>query len=165
MGGSFHTQWLREALESSHVKAKPLWGVPKDSSVHMPERYLGLHMPSETALHADRVAQLARLVEEHLDVDHIISLANEAATGTNDSCTVRTCGFRCPSKSRVGFWGWDAGVARDRTWLGTRGCNGDQTWDTVVWGKVASRGSSERRAGEGAGDDAGRAGRGITHAQ
>lgn len=42
----------------------------------IPERHLGLHMPGEAAVPADHAEQLGQLVEQHLDLDALLRMAD-----------------------------------------------------------------------------------------
>ncbi|KDO28153.1 hypothetical protein SPRG_06200 [Saprolegnia parasitica CBS 223.65] len=71
IGGDAHAQWLRDALQSSPLTSsvRVLGCVPKDVSIVVPERHLGLHMPDN----ATHIHGLARLVEAHISVDALLA--------------------------------------------------------------------------------------------
>ncbi len=78
VGGQRHIDWLRSAVESIGL---PVLGcLPYNSDIHVPERHLGLHMASE---HQAFIAQAAAWVQEHIDLDHILQLAEAAPPLTN----------------------------------------------------------------------------------
>lgn len=77
VGSDRHEQILREALAPLAI---PVVGaLPRTSTVHVPSRHLGL-LPAPERQNEARatVAQLARLVERHCDVEQILRLAGAA---------------------------------------------------------------------------------------
>jgi len=88
VGGRVHVDWIREAVEFEGEKEGGLLkdvgtgdkvlfagALPKDGSVAVPERYLGLNMPSEQQnQESERFLCLAALVEENLDLDALFKL-------------------------------------------------------------------------------------------
>jgi cobyrinic acid a,c-diamide synthase len=73
VGSERHEQAAREAVEA--VGMRVLGAIPRDPSLTLPERYLGLVPPQERA-HAPRWAEaLARTVEQHVDVDTLLRIA------------------------------------------------------------------------------------------
>ncbi|KAJ3121792.1 hypothetical protein HK098_003395 [Nowakowskiella sp. JEL0407] len=82
VGGDVHTAWLREAVESSVVGSssavKILGGIPKSDHVAVPERHLGLLLPSDFAKDGSGdgyISKLAELVEKHLNLNTILELS------------------------------------------------------------------------------------------
>ncbi|MDP2937064.1 MAG: cobyrinate a,c-diamide synthase, partial [Dehalococcoidia bacterium] len=72
-----HLQWTREAVESE--AGIPVLGhLPKDSSLHIPERHLGLVPTAERGRLEGFLAHLRRLIEEHLDLERIMEIARSA---------------------------------------------------------------------------------------
>ena len=74
IGGDSHAQWLREAIQSSPLtqSLSVLGCIPKDAQVVVPERHLGLNMPTEQDKSLDA---LCRLINTHVDLDQLVQLA------------------------------------------------------------------------------------------
>jgi cobyrinic acid a,c-diamide synthase len=73
VGSERHLQAAREAVEG--VGLRVLGAIPRDPSLTLPERYLGLVPPQERA-HAPRwVEALATTVERHVDLDALLRIA------------------------------------------------------------------------------------------
>jgi cobyrinic acid a,c-diamide synthase len=72
IGSPRHLQYLREAL-GGHVNMAFLGGIPRQKSVAIPERHLGLVTHFDHNLSDNAVARLADLVEGGLDVSRFIS--------------------------------------------------------------------------------------------
>ena len=71
-GGSRHAEMLREAVHA-HCGAEWIGAIPANSELTLPERHLGLQLAGEV-LTADRLARLAAVMEEHLDLDRLLEL-------------------------------------------------------------------------------------------
>ncbi|OQR91776.1 hypothetical protein ACHHYP_04373 [Achlya hypogyna] len=82
IGGDAHDRWLRDAIASSPLTAAvPVLGcLPKTVGAAVPERHLGLHMPTD----GDRghIEVLARLLEGHFDLDALQRLLVSAPPPT-----------------------------------------------------------------------------------
>ncbi|KAL3138055.1 hypothetical protein ABBQ38_005288 [Trebouxia sp. C0009 RCD-2024] len=78
VGSPAHSQWLSEAVQSTGVTTQVFGGVPKDDSIAIKERYLGLHMPHEVQALQAHLAKLADLVEAHLDMEQVFETAATA---------------------------------------------------------------------------------------
>ena len=74
VGGPSHRQWLIDAMASA-CTARPLGALPCDPGVALPERHLGLVTAVEGGYSSALRQRLARLVEEHVDVDGLVELA------------------------------------------------------------------------------------------
>jgi cobyrinic acid a,c-diamide synthase len=75
VGSERHEQAAREALEA--VGLRVLGAIPRDPSLTLPERYLGL-VPPQERVHAPRwVEALANTVEQHVDLDTLLRMAAE----------------------------------------------------------------------------------------
>jgi cobyrinic acid a,c-diamide synthase len=71
VGGAAHAAMIRDAVGD----CTPVLGaLPRNADLVIPERHLGLHLPHE-ARH-DYVEQLANLVDDHVDVDQLLSSTN-----------------------------------------------------------------------------------------
>ena len=78
VGGAAHTKWLSDAIASSGLDLPVLGGIPKDESVAVQERYLGLHMPEDPTMPLNLIHNLSELIKTHVDLDSVLSLANSA---------------------------------------------------------------------------------------
>jgi cobyrinic acid a,c-diamide synthase len=68
IGGPGHTAMIRDAVGNT----TPILGaLPRQPDLVVPERHLGLHLPHET--HASYHQQLADLIEQHVDLDHLLT--------------------------------------------------------------------------------------------
>lgn len=67
---------LKAGVESSGVK--PLGYVPKAEEMVIESRHLGLVTPNEISDMSERLHRLAELLEETLDIDEIVKIANSA---------------------------------------------------------------------------------------
>jgi cobyrinic acid a,c-diamide synthase len=68
VGGAAHADMIRDAVGDSI----PILGaLPRAADLVIPERHLGLHLPHE-ARH-DYVKQVANLIDDHVDVDQLLS--------------------------------------------------------------------------------------------
>jgi cobyrinic acid a,c-diamide synthase len=74
VGGPSHRQWLIDATASA-CTARPLGALPWDPGVALPERHLGLVTAVEGGYSSALRQRLARLVEEHVDLDGLVELA------------------------------------------------------------------------------------------
>jgi cobyrinic acid a,c-diamide synthase len=73
-GGAAHRRGLFEAVASA-CKCRPVGALPHDPRLGLPERHLGLVTAAEGGYSLELRARLAELVEEHVDVDALVSLA------------------------------------------------------------------------------------------
>ena len=103
VGGKNHVQWIREAVEDLNhrqhfskelVSSKLIFagGMVNDKTVTIPERHLGLTMPNEgndRQTRADRLLRLADLVEEHIDLDHILAIGKQRGLELFDQISTR----------------------------------------------------------------------------
>ncbi len=74
VAGETHYRWLRESMEG-HCRAIPLGLLPRRESLALPERHLGLVTAAEGVLTPELLDQLARAVEESVDLDLLLRLA------------------------------------------------------------------------------------------
>ncbi|EQC40849.1 hypothetical protein SDRG_01916 [Saprolegnia diclina VS20] len=102
IGGDAHAQWLRDAMQSSPLtqSVRVLGCVPKDVSIVVPERHLGLHMPDNAA----HIHGLARLVEAHICVDTLLAMHSKLCMPVDEPLTPRATTRSPPVR---------LGVARD----------------------------------------------------
>ncbi|MGA8157272.1 MAG: cobyrinate a,c-diamide synthase [Rhodoplanes sp.] len=77
VGSERHRNLVAEAMQAAGV---PVLGViPRDESLALPERHLGLVQASEYADLDARLAHLASLAESHVDIDAVIEAAGPLA--------------------------------------------------------------------------------------
>jgi len=77
VGGEKHVDWCKKAISS--VTSLPVLGaLPHDKDIEMQERHLGLIPQREKASPETFLNTLINFIEEHLDVDKIISIAKSA---------------------------------------------------------------------------------------
>ncbi len=74
IGSERHGEMVAAAIRS-HCRPEVLGLVPRRAEVAIPSRHLGLHMGEEQPLSAGGLDQLARLAEDHLDLDRLLALA------------------------------------------------------------------------------------------
>jgi cobyrinic acid a,c-diamide synthase len=67
VGGEAHARMIRDAVGE---RVTIFGALPRATELVIPERHLGLHLPLEAR--SDYVAQLARLVEQHVDIDQLL---------------------------------------------------------------------------------------------
>jgi cobyrinic acid a,c-diamide synthase len=72
-----HARILRDAVASSLAGIRVLGCIPRDSGLTIPSRHLGLVTAGENGQQSDFLDRLAEVMEEHLDLDGIISLAGQ----------------------------------------------------------------------------------------
>ncbi|RHY16560.1 hypothetical protein DYB36_009441 [Aphanomyces astaci] len=79
IGGESHAQWLRDAISSSVLtKGVLVLGcLPKSVAVVMPERHLGLHLPSSET-HTTIQHHIRLLIDAHVDLDTLVSRMEDA---------------------------------------------------------------------------------------
>ncbi|OQW92066.1 MAG: cobyrinic acid a,c-diamide synthase [Beggiatoa sp. IS2] len=82
VGGKRHEGKLRAAVE--HYTTIPVLGaIPTDERLHIVERHLGL-MPSNEECQADRkIAEIATVIAESVDIDLLLTLAQQAPALSN----------------------------------------------------------------------------------
>jgi cobyrinic acid a,c-diamide synthase len=86
IGSPRHLSYLKEALEG-HVEMPCLGGIPREASITIPERHLGLHTADDHPLDPATVRQLGELVETHVDMDRLIALSEAAYTADRSADT------------------------------------------------------------------------------
>lgn len=72
-----HARLLREAVVASVTGVRVLGCIPRDNGLTIPSRHLGLVTAGENGLQGDFLDRLAEVMEEHLDLDGIISMASQ----------------------------------------------------------------------------------------
>lgn len=72
IGSPKHLGYLQEAL-AGHVRMPCLGGIPRESSLAIPERHLGLHTAEDHPLDDGALQRLAALAEQHVALDRLLS--------------------------------------------------------------------------------------------
>ncbi|MDJ0666015.1 MAG: cobyrinate a,c-diamide synthase [Desulfobacterales bacterium] len=103
IGSARHLRYLKEAL-MGHVTMPCLGGVPRESSIRMPERHLGLVTAEDHPLSATQIDQMADLIEAHVDLDGLLSRVDPIHLSSHDH------GATTPQEDP----GPRIGIARDR---------------------------------------------------
>lgn len=83
VGSPRHELMLRRALEPTGIEV--LGAVPRDRDLNLPERHLGLVLPDEIARFDEVVAQAARSIAAHVDIDALLAVGLPLATGAAHS--------------------------------------------------------------------------------
>ncbi|MDP3696292.1 MAG: cobyrinate a,c-diamide synthase, partial [Desulfocapsaceae bacterium] len=73
VGSVRHVELIRGAVELS-CQARILGFFPRDIRFEIPDRHLGLHMGDEAPLNKNQLAGLITAVEQHIDLDALLSL-------------------------------------------------------------------------------------------
>jgi cobyrinic acid a,c-diamide synthase len=81
VGSERHRSLVADAMQAAGMRV--LGAIPRDHSLALPERHLGLVQASEHADLAARLARLGDLAERHLDLDAIIAMAAPLATAAS----------------------------------------------------------------------------------
>jgi cobyrinic acid a,c-diamide synthase len=71
VAGTGHLNYLREAM-ASLPSLECFGGIPVRNEIKISERHLGLTVAEEGSLHKRMINQLARLIEEHIDLDRLL---------------------------------------------------------------------------------------------
>ncbi len=74
-----HAALARKAVET-HCRAKVAGVLPRDVSITIPSRHLGLEMGDENPLDTKGIERLAGLMEQNLDLDMVCAVAQKAST-------------------------------------------------------------------------------------
>jgi cobyrinic acid a,c-diamide synthase len=74
VGSSKHYSYLKDAIEEK-CRAKVVGYLPKDASIEIPERHLGLITAKENVLEKEFIEKIADLMENYIDLDEIMKIA------------------------------------------------------------------------------------------
>jgi cobyrinic acid a,c-diamide synthase len=74
VGSAGHYSLLREALEQAGC-APAVGYLPKDTSLRIPERHLGLYTAQEDVLSAEALDHLSSLMEQYVDLNRVLDIA------------------------------------------------------------------------------------------
>lgn len=92
ISGARHADLVRDGFAGTEI---PIFGVlPKQGSIEMPERHLGLVQAEETAALEDTLDAMARLIEENVDIDAIVAAATMTMLASQLPLTLRPPGQR-----------------------------------------------------------------------
>jgi cobyrinic acid a,c-diamide synthase len=106
IGGPGHLQYLREALQSL-PPITVIGGLPRDDTIAIPERHLGLLTPEEHRLTPEQIGRLAALIEDNLDLSRLLHELPPLSFPQETSEAARDAGSRLAG-DKVRF-----GVAKD----------------------------------------------------
>jgi len=84
VGSDRHAQILRDALDATPGLPPLLGCLPRDEGLALPERHLGLVTASDAARDDAFFGRLADWVEEHVDLEGVLSLSSPPRAGTSD---------------------------------------------------------------------------------
>jgi cobyrinic acid a,c-diamide synthase len=101
VAGDAHAQWVREAIAKS-CRAAPLGAIPRDETLTLPERHLGLVTAGEGTLTTEGRRRLAEVVERSVDLDALLERASPLRAVAPDTAPPAAS----PRRARIG-------VARD----------------------------------------------------
>jgi cobyrinic acid a,c-diamide synthase len=101
VAGDAHAQWVRDAIARS-CRAAVLGAIPRDETLALRERHLGLVTADEGTLTAERRRRLAEVVERSIDLDALLELASPLRAGA----PAESPATASPRRARIG-------VARD----------------------------------------------------
>jgi len=77
IGSKTHYKMVKSAIEKN-LDLKVLGYLPRDKKLKIPERHLGLVSPKENSIAREMVGSITEFVEEFIDVDDVISVAQRA---------------------------------------------------------------------------------------
>ncbi len=103
VGSERHLQMVTDAVKQ-HCQAEIIGSLPRDTSITLPSRHLGLHMGTEIELNRRR---LIDLMEEHLDLDRLLELSRKVDVQQVRSASPSpACTAESGKKVRIGV-AWD----------------------------------------------------------
>ncbi len=105
IGGEAHLAFLKEAMSASLPEIPVLGGIPRDESITIPERHLGLVTADEVCLSTAWQDRLARQAERYLDLDRLL---DATAAEVKEPSSLRTVAGEPPPSSTARI-----AVARD----------------------------------------------------
>ena len=79
LGSERHLGYLKDALEDN-VRMACLGGIPRNESIAIPERHLGLVTQQDHELTAENIEALANLMEETIDLDKLVAALPDGAS-------------------------------------------------------------------------------------
>jgi cobyrinic acid a,c-diamide synthase len=84
VGGTGHRAMVEKACQAACPELPRLGWLPQDNALALPERHLGLVQAGEIAALEQRLDAAARLIEDHVDLDGLISLARPSHLAGGD---------------------------------------------------------------------------------
>lgn len=96
-----HEKTLRESIEK-HTELPILGAIPRDSSLPLTMRHLGLVPPQEQEGAGDAIAHCADLVERSVDIEQMARIAREAEQIEADSVPLFEAAHQVGGKPRIG---------------------------------------------------------------
>ncbi len=103
VGSEAHLEFLREAMTVSHPNLAVLGGLPREDTLRLPERHLGLVTAEESPLDQAFVDQAARWAETHLDLNRLLTVTT-LETGDLESIASQAAAFSpTPSAHKRGL--------------------------------------------------------------
>lgn len=101
VGGAVHGRMIADAV-GAHCKAVPVGAVPRDESLLLPERHLGLVTALEGPLTPEYRDRLVELIETSVDLDALLAVAARLPSApATDQDSHATC--RLGSRARLGI--------------------------------------------------------------
>jgi cobyrinic acid a,c-diamide synthase len=82
VGSGRHRELIRDAV-TKNCSSEILGFFPRDAEFTIPERHLGLHMGEESPLQEEQIGNLARAIEEHIDIDRLLKLSKVTMTDSH----------------------------------------------------------------------------------
>ncbi|MDH3330228.1 MAG: cobyrinate a,c-diamide synthase, partial [Desulfobulbaceae bacterium] len=95
VGSERHMQMISDAVRK-YCRAEIIGALPRDKNIALPSRHLGLHMGTEIELNRQR---LIELMEEHLDLDLLLEIAQQPETGATPHETAKPTSPLSPDSS------------------------------------------------------------------
>ena len=86
VGSERHQQMIAAAVKK-YCRAEIIGAIPRDATITLPSRHLGLHMGAEVLLNQQR---LIELMEQNLNLDRLQELAREGTAGDNQNVEPET---------------------------------------------------------------------------
>ena len=117
VGSEAHLAFLKDAMAATHPEIPVLGGFPRDDSVKLPERHLGLVTAEESPLDEAFLDRLAHAAKAHLNLDALLGVS-ALPCGMNEAALLQLIetprgGSRDPSMEWKGGVKPVIGVARD----------------------------------------------------
>lgn len=75
VSGAKHYAWLKDAIEE-RCKAKVIGYLPREDSIEIPERHLGLVTSKEHRLNGDFIQKITDLIERFIDLNQLLKIAS-----------------------------------------------------------------------------------------
>ena len=97
VAGDTHARWVRDAIVAC-CRAVPVGAIPRDATLALPERHLGLVTAGEAALTSDTRRRLAELVERSVDLDALWDMASPLRVEASDDAPPPAP----PARARIG---------------------------------------------------------------